>query len=315
MSWTNYLKKGIASILVLALALVMFVAFGLNKGFDFTGGTIVTVSAKDYTEAEARTNINTAFSGQQNLKITSMSVGTANDEQVFTIKYQVWGDVDAVNLAVENALFDAFEYSQTDPVQQNFITMTEKVQPAYNNTVITYALLGIMVALLAVAFYIWLRLGLGSAVVLVASVVIDVLLALAIMVIFRIEMSANIGYALSAIAGISAIFNTLMLNKLRANSFVEENKKKSNAEIAEITANQTFKNSVIFLGGLAVMLLVFAIIAFGPAGSAVLMVALSLASVFVTTQFIAPNLWQMAYVKKVRTKRTEKAIEIESEEE
>lgn len=315
MSWTNYLKKGIASILVLALALVMFVAFGLNKGFDFTGGTIVTVSAKDHTEAEARTNINTAFSGQQNLKITSMSVGTANDEQVFTIKYQVWGDVDAVNLAVENALFDAFEYSQTDPVQQNFITMTEKVQPAYNNTVITYALLGIMVALLAVAFYIWLRLGLGSAVVLVASVVIDVLLALAIMVIFRIEMSANIGYALSAIAGISAIFNALMLNKLRANSFVEENKKKSNAEIAEITANQTFKNSVIFLGGLAVMLLVFAIIAFGPAGSAVLMVALSLASVFVTTQFIAPNLWQMAYVKKVRTKRTEKAIEIESEEE
>ena len=296
MSWTNYLKKGIASILVLALALVMFVAFGLNKGFDFTGGTIVTVSAKDYTEAEARTNINTAFSGQQNLKITSMSIGTANDEQVFTIKYQVWGDVDAVNLAVENALFDAFEYSQTDPVQQNFITMTEKVQPAYNNTVITYALLGIMVALLAVAFYIWLRLGLGSAVVLVASVVIDV-------------------YALSAIAGISAIFNALMLNKLRANSFVEENKKKSNAEIAEITANQTFKNSVIFLGGLAVMLLVFAIIAFGPAGSAVLMVALSLASVLVTTQFIAPNLWQMAYVKKVRTKRTEKAIEIESEEE
>lgn len=315
MSWTNYLKKGLASVLVLALALVMFVAFGFNKGFDFTGGTIVTVSAKDCTEAEARQNINSAFSEQTTLKITSMSVGTSNDEQVFTIKYQVWGDVDAVNLAVENALFDAFEYSKTDAVQQNFITMTEKVQPAYTTAVITYALLGIMVALLAVAFYLWLRLGLGSAVTLVASVVLDVLVALAIMVIFRIELSANVGYALSAVAGISAIFNTLMLNKLRGNSFQEENKKKSNAEIAMLTANQSFKNSVIFLGGLAVMLLVFAIIAFGPAGSAVLMVALSLASVFVTTQFVCPNLWQMAYVKKVRTKRTEKAIEFESEEE
>ena len=191
--------------------------------------------------------------------------------------------------------------------------MTTNVQPAYNNSVLTYALLGVVVALLALAFYMWLRHGLATAITLVASVALDVLMALAIMVIFRIEMSANIGYAISAVAGVSAIFNTLMLYRLRANALLEENKKKSNAEVAEITANQSFKNSVIFLGAFAVMLLVFAIIAFGSAGSAVLMVALSLASVFVTTQFVCPNLWQMVFVRKVRQKRTEKAIEIESE--
>lgn len=313
MSWTNYLKKGFAAIIMLALALVMFVAFGLNKGFDFTGGTIVTVNAKEYTQAVASEKINSAFSGQQNLKISSMSVGTTNDEKVFTIKYQVWGEVDKVNIAVEEALFEQFGYDKQDAVQQNFITMTTNVQPAYNNSVLTYALLGVVVALLALAFYMWLRHGLATAITLVASVALDVLMALAIMVIFRIEMSANIGYAISAVAGVSAIFNTLMLYRLRANALLEENKKKSNAEVAEITANQSFKNSVIFLGAFAVMLLVFAIIAFGSAGSAVLMVALSLASVFVTTQFVCPNLWQMVFVRKVRQKRTEKAIEIESE--
>ena len=313
MSWTNYLKKGFAAIIMLALALVMFVAFGLNKGFDFTGGTIVTVNAKEYTQAVASEKINSAFSGQQNLKISSMSVGATNDEKVFTIKYQVWGEVDKVNIAVEEALFEQFGYDKQDAVQQNFISMTTNVQPAYNNSVLTYALLGVVVALLALAFYMWLRHGLATAITLVASVALDVLMALAIMVIFRIEMSANIGYAISAIAGVSAIFNTLMLYRLRANAFLEENKKKSNAEVAEITANQSFKSSVIFLGAFAVMLLVFAIIAFGSAGSAVLMVALSLASVFVTTQFVCPNLWQMVFVRKVRQKRTEKAIEIESE--
>ena len=313
MSWTNYLKKGFAAIIMLALALVMFVAFGLNKGFDFTGGTIVTVNAKEYTQAVASEKINSAFSSQQNLKISSMSVGTTNDEKVFTIKYQVWGEVDKVNIAVEEALFEQFGYDKQDAVQQNFITMTTNVQPAYNNSVLTYALLGVVVALLALAFYMWLRHGLATAITLVASVALDVLMALAIMVIFRIEMSANIGYAISAVAGVSAIFNTLMLYKLRANAFLEENKKKSNAEVAEITANQSFKNSVIFLGAFAVMLLVFAIIAFGSAGSAVLMVALSLVSVFITTQFVCPNLWQMVFVRKVRQKRTEKAIEIESE--
>ena len=313
MSWTNYLKKGFAAIIMLALALVMFVAFGLNKGFDFTGGTIVTVNAKEYTQVVASEKINSAFSGQQNLKISSMSVGTTNDEKVFTIKYQVWGEVDKVNIAVEEALFEQFGYDKQDAVQQNFITMTTNVQPAYNNSVLTYALLGVVVALLALAFYMWLRHGLATAITLVASVALDILMALAIMVIFRIEMSANIGYAISAVAGVSAIFNTLMLYRLRANALLEENKKKSNAEVAEITANQSFKNSVIFLGAFAVMLLVFAIIAFGSAGSAVLMVALSLASVFVTTQFVCPNLWQMVFVRKVRQKRTEKAIEIESE--
>ena len=89
MSWTNYLKKGFASIIVLTLALVMFVAFGLNKGFDFTGGTIVTVNAKEYSQTVATEKINTAFSGQQNLKISSMSVGTTNDEKVITDRKSV----------------------------------------------------------------------------------------------------------------------------------------------------------------------------------------------------------------------------------
>ena len=313
MSWTSYLKKGFASIILITLALVMFVAFGLNKGFDFTGGTIVTVNAKEYSQTVATEKINTAFLGQTNINITSMSVGTTNDEQVFTIKYQVWGDVDNANIAVENALFEQFGYDKQDAVQQNFITMTTNIQPAYNNSVLTYALLGVIVALVALAFYMWLRHGLATAVTFVASVALDVVMALAIMVVFRIEMSANIGYAISAVAGVSAIFNTLMLYKLRANAFAEENKKKSNAEVAFLTANQSFKNSIIFLGGFAVLLLVFAIIAFGPAGSAVLLVALSLASVFVTSQFICPNLWQMVFVRKVRQKRTDKAIEIESE--
>lgn len=313
MSWTSYLKKGFASIILITLALVMFVAFGLNKSFDFTGGTIVTVNAKEYTQAVATEKINTAFSEQTNLSIKSLSVGTTNDEKVFTIKYQVWGDVDNVNLAVENALFEQFGYDKQDAVQQNFITMTTNIQPAYNNSVLTYALLGVVVALLALAFYMWLRHGLATAITLVASVALDVIMALAIMVIFRIEMSANIGYAISAVAGISAIFNTLMLCRLRANAFMEENKKKSNAEVATFTANQSFKNSVIYLGGFAVMLLAFAIIAFGATGSAVLLIALSTASVFITTQFICPNLWQMVFVRKVRQKRTEKAIEIESE--
>ena len=194
MSWTNYLKKGIASLLVLALALVMFVAFGVNKSFDFSGGTIVSVNAKEYTQSQAVQKINTVFSEQSNLKIASMSVGTSNDEKVITIKYQVWGDVDATNLAVENGLFAAFGYDKQNAVEQNFITMTTNVQPAYNNAVLTYALLGALVALVAVAFYMWLRHGLSTAITLIASVVIDVLVALAIMVIFRIEMSANIGY-------------------------------------------------------------------------------------------------------------------------
>ncbi|MBR2221021.1 MAG: hypothetical protein IJ975_02675, partial [Clostridia bacterium] len=169
------------------------------------------------------------------------------------------------------------------------------------------------VGLIAAAFYMFLRMGFASAMVLVASVIIDVIVAIAFMSIFRIGVSANIGFAVLGAAVLSVIFNTMMLHKLKANSFEPANKKASNAEVADQTRAQLFRPFIIFAAGAAIALLVFAIIAFGPAGSAVLAVAISLASIFVTSIYINPTLWEMVFVRKVREKR-KPMPEIESEE-
>ncbi|MBO5309857.1 MAG: hypothetical protein IKK20_00345 [Clostridia bacterium] len=313
MSWTKYLKTGIASAAVVLLGIIVMIAFGFNKSFDFTGGTIVSVNAKTASAQDATKLVNEVMADHNNINVASLSVGSSNGEAIITVKYQISKDIDATNDAILEELYAAFGYDAEDFAEKNYINMTTNVQPAYNNMVFAYALMGVLVGLIAAAFYMFLRMGFASAMVLVASVIIDVIVAIAFMSIFRIGVSANIGFAVLGAAVLSVIFNTMMLHKLKANSFEPANKKASNAEVADQTRAQLFRPFIIFAAGAAIALLVFAIIAFGPAGSAVLAVAISLASIFVTSIYINPTLWEMVFVRKVREKR-KPMPEIESEE-
>lgn len=314
MSWTSYLKKGFAAGAVLLLGLIMLLAFGFNKSFDYTGGTIVSVNAKTYEITEAKNMVSSVLNQHGNINVCSFSVGTSNDEKIITIKYQISTDIEATNAEIEEELFAKFAYDQTSPVDRSFITMMTDVQPAYNTSVFTYALLGALVSAILVAGYLWLRMGLSTAVTLVASTIIDVLVALAFILIFRIEISANIGFALLSVTALSIVFNTLMLNNLRQEAFKPENKKLSNAEVSEMVSNANFKPFLIYASAFAVVLLVLAIIAFGVAGSAAFSVALGLVSVMATSLFITPNLWQIAFVRKQR-QRTKKPDELMMESE
>lgn len=313
MSWTKYLKTGIASAAVVLLGIIMIIAFGFNKSFDFTGGTIVSVNAKTVAAQDATKLVNEVMGDYKNINVASLSVGSSNGEVIITVKYQISKDIDATNEAILEDLYTAFGYDAENFAEKNYVNMTANVQPAYNNMVFAYALMGVLVGLIATAFYMWLRMGFASAMVLVASVIVDVIVAISFMSIFRIGVSANIGYAVLGAAVLSVIFNTIMLNKLKQNSFDPANKKATNAEVAEQTRKALFTPFTIFASGGAIALLVFAIIAFGPAGSAVLSIAISLASIFVTSLYINPSLWEMVFVRKVREKR-KPMPEIESEE-
>lgn len=312
MNWTNYLKKGFATIAIILLGLIMFVAFGFNKSFDYTGGTIVSVTVeKSIQEQDAVKYVQDVMGAHNNIDVCSFSVGSSLDQKVITVKYAVNQNTSTTNSQILEELFTAFNYDQNNHVEKNFINMTTDVQPAYNSAVFTYALLGALIATIAAAVYMLLRLGLSSAVTLIATTIIDVLCGLALVAIFRIEISAHIGYAILAIATLSLVANSIMLSKLHETAHNPENKKLANTEIAENATQSLKKPLFVFVGIAAVVLSILAIFAFGIAGSAVLAVALSLISIFVTTQFINPTLWSIAYVHKV--KKPKKQIEQEYE--
>ena len=74
MNWTNYLKKGFATIAIILLGLIMFVAFGFNKSFDYTGGTIVSVTVqKSIQEQVAVKYVQDVMGAHNNIDVCSFN--------------------------------------------------------------------------------------------------------------------------------------------------------------------------------------------------------------------------------------------------
>ena len=299
---------------VVLLGIIMLAALGFNKSFDFTGGTIASVTVEQsVSDEEAVKNVKDVLKDYTNIEVCSLSVGSSQGQTVITVKYAISTNIKGTNHMVLHQLYEAFGYDENHYAQKNYINMTTEVQPAYTHTVFTYALLGTLIATIAAAVYVFFRLGLSSAITLISTTIIDVLCGLAMILIFRLEISAHIGYAILAIATLSLVANSIMLSKLKEIASKPENKKIANAEVAEMARDGLMKPMFVFSGIAAVVLLTLAIIAFGPVGNAVLAVALGFISIFVTTLFINPSLWALAFVHKTKPAKQPIHEQVESE--
>jgi len=137
----------------------------------------------------------------------------------------------------------------------------ETVGPAVGKELQKKAILAIILSSLAMGIYIWLRFsdltfGLGA----VACIVHDVAIALAFLLIMKLEFSLNIVAALLTIVGYSINDTVVMYDRIR------ENKKKikkpmSLGEHLDLAINQTLSRTILTSG--TVFLVLVALIAFG----------------------------------------------------
>jgi preprotein translocase subunit SecF len=137
----------------------------------------------------------------------------------------------------------------------------ETVGPAVGRDLQKKAMLAIILSSLAMGIYIWLRFsdltfGLGA----VACIVHDVAIALAFLLIMKLEFSLNIVAALLTIVGYSINDTVVMYDRIR------ENKKKikkpmSLGEHLDLSINQTLSRTILTSG--TVFLVLVALIAFG----------------------------------------------------
>jgi preprotein translocase subunit SecF len=137
----------------------------------------------------------------------------------------------------------------------------ETVGPAVGKDLQTKALLAIVLSSLAMGIYIWLRFsdltfGLGA----VVCIVHDVAVALAFLILMKLEFSLNIVAALLTIVGYSINDTVVMFDRIR------ENKRKikkpmSLGEHLDLSINQTLSRTILTSG--TVFLVLVALIAFG----------------------------------------------------
>lgn len=314
MNLTKFFKSGLASALVLVIGLAVLLGFGFNKGYDFTGGTVVQVNTRNYELQIAKNKINNVLS-ENNLQAYSISANTVEegsaDDVIITVKYQIFNNVNATNEAVLEDIYTAFGYNSADSIQVNYVSMIGNLAGAYGTEVFVNAFLAVLVALVACGIYLFARFNLATAFSLIAQAIVDLGIMLAIVLIARIEISSMIGITIIATTFISIMLGFVILNSLNRIANDTVNSKKTNKEIAKLAFTEQSKNVFVFGLSIIVATLLLSFICGDIASGTLTAIAFGVLSCIFSALYITPTLWTLAYVKNIKQPKIKNTVEVE----
>ena len=314
MKITKFFKTGITNIIVLAIAVLLLLTIGFNMGPDFKGGSVISVNCQSYTQLEAENKIRKVVQKYDNATIYSVQYGELYGDDMVTVKIKFTENADKTTEEIVEALYSnsAFGYDKDDIVESKFITATANVGGAFTNVVLTEALLASLVSLLAISIYMIFRQGFANAVSLIAGVILDLAMFMSVLAICRFEITVYVGIATLVVTLVSAILHLVMLTNLSKNAYDEDNRKLNNKDVANLTFENSKKSVFVLASVLAVAFLLIAVVT--PAGISGMMfaVVLTIALALITTLFITPSLWAIAFARK---RKQPKKTQIEVEEE
>ena len=314
MKITKFFKTGITNIIVLAIAVLLLLTIGFNMGPDFKGGSVISVNCQSYTQLEAENKIRKVVQKYDNATIYSVQYGELYGDDMVTVKIKFTENADKTTEEIVEALYSnsAFGYDKDDIVESKFITATANIGGAFTNVVLTEALLASLVSLLAISIYMIFRQGFANAVSLIAGVILDLAMFMSVLAICRFEITAYVGIATLVVTLVSAILHLVMLTNLSKNAYDEDNRKLNNKDVANLTFENSKKSVFVLASVLAVAFLLIAVVT--PAGISGMMfaVVLTIALALITTLFITPSLWAIAFARK---RKQPKKTQIEVEEE
>jgi preprotein translocase SecF subunit len=245
---------GISGVLMV-IAFGSFLVQGLNYGIDFRGGTTIrTMSAEPVDVGVYRDAIQPLGLGDVSIsEVFDPTFGP--DENVTMIRIQAQDDTEAVTpetiRAVEAALQEA--------VPDIEFTAVESVGPTVSGELIQTAAIAVILAILAVLVYIWLRFEWQFALGAVLALVHDVILTIGIFSELQIRFDLAIIAALLTIVGYSLNDTVVVFDRVRENLI--KYKKRPLSEVMNISINETLSRT--FMTSLTTLLALIALFVLG----------------------------------------------------
>ncbi|WMT88782.1 protein translocase subunit SecD [Pelagibacterium sp. 26DY04] len=239
-------KVGFAFTLVLLVGTgILEVTRGLNLGIDFTGGSSIELQATDGEAdiADLRSRLGSLGIGE----VQVQEFGTPADVLVRIGAQE--GDETAQQAAVQQVIdtvADEYEVRRTEAVSG-----TVSGELAFNGIV------GILVAMVGIVIYVWLRFEWQFSVGAILALVHDVVLTVGLFALLRIEFNLSSIAAVLTVIGYSLNDTVVIYDRIREN--LSKYKKVSLADIINMSLNQTLARTVLTGGttALALLALVF----------------------------------------------------------
>ncbi len=206
---------------------------GLNPGIDFTGGTEFTVRFKEPVEtADLRSALAKISAGRTDLSKSVIQDVAQKNTKVITTQLDVEANRDLIDRIVTTlqAQFPVEEISRRSIGQQVSRELAQKGWQA--------VLLAIVVILVYISWRFRLRYAVGA----VAAILHDVVIALGVFVIFRVEVNLATIAAFLTIVGYSLNDTIVIFDRIREN--LKLDRKGSIFDIINRSVNQSLSRTL-----------------------------------------------------------------------
>ncbi|ABC90625.1 protein-export translocase protein [Rhizobium etli CFN 42] len=220
-----------ASAAISLIAMAAFATVGLQLGIDFTGGSLLEVTAKQGTAdiADLRSRLNDLNLGEVGVEGTG---GPANAR--IRIASQGGG---------ENAEQSAVTLVRGELETDYDFRRVEVVGPAISGELTMMATLGVAAALAAILLYIWIRFEWQFAVGAIIATLHDVVIILGLFVLTGIEFNLTSIAAVLTIVGYSLNDTVVVYDRMREN--LERYRKMPLPILIDASINQTLSRTVL----------------------------------------------------------------------
>lgn len=223
-------------------SLVSVGVIGLNFGIDFRGGTTIrTESAQPVDIGLYRGAI--AEIGLGDVTITEVFDPTFGPEQnVAMVRIQAQDGEESAS----GAMITEVEAALLSVVPDIKFVSVESVGPKVSGELIQTAMIAVVLAILAVLFYIWLRFEWQFALGAVVALVHDVVLTIGVFSVLQIKFDLAIIAALLTIVGYSLNDTVVVFDRVREN--LRKYKQMAIKDLMNLSVNETLSRTVMTSG-------------------------------------------------------------------
>lgn len=265
----------IISAAIMLFGLVMFFINGFNFGIDFTGGTIIEISANKFIEIEDAKSIMDEYDNDASI------IHGGNNNQDLIVK----STLDLSNETV-NSIISKFADEQG--VDKDNIK-SEKFGPTMGREISEKALLSITIATIAMLLYITFRFEFKFGLAAIIALLHDVIITVAVYAIFKLPVNSSFIAAILTIVGYSINDTIVIFDRIREE--LRLNPKLPLSEIVNSSIQHSLRRTIITTATTLIAVIVLYIVGVEAVKVLALPLIIGMIAGTYSSIFIAPAVW------------------------
>ena len=296
---------------IILVGVILVSTIGFNLGIDFTGGTIINVvpneiDISDSNNYQQVTNDIEAVLSEYGLKSTQFQIVENDQGQAVSVRFQdkAGADEKEMNVLINDkiipALYEKFGMDKNDDRFANYVQASDRIGATSSSELLLKALIAIMASIVLILIYIAIRFEVASGLSAIVALFSDVLVTCSIVLMCRIQINTTFSAALITIIGYSINNTIIIFDRVRELRKLDENKGKSNEELANMAVSQSFARTLNTTITTLVAVLLLAIIGVPSVREFVIPIIIGLLSGVYSSLFLSPNLWALMYRERAK---------------